>query len=204
MLRTLLITVGVCASVPITEWSAEADDCTLPEEAIMALDYNMSSFYPYMTAKLSSKKLIPGQGVEYQIHYLSTASEDRFFYLVSDTKHGSGAVAGVDVSPCDKFDLRFTLVSIDDSTTATGTVMVGSVVGDTPGKAFDRFRPEEISLPKDRRNSVVSSTPVNGATNYVMGFTAQLMLEFSDGPHDIVLRVQPADLGPPSSKATAP
>jgi hypothetical protein len=192
-----LLPAIVFSALLIAGSSAKAEDCTLSEEEIMSLDYDMNSVLPYYvtwTAKLVSKKLIPGQGVEYEIRFSSTANNDTWLWQVSDPNHGKGTLASVDVSACEKLDLRFTLVSIDGFTNAAGILRVGSVTGVTPGTAWDTYRPERISLTDAYPNTTVASTVFNGSTNYVIGFVVHLDCDFSDRPHVVVLRVQPSDV----------
>lgn len=189
-----LLFVLVFAALLIADSAVKSEDCTLSEEAILSLDYNMHNLNPNATAKVVSKKLIPGLGVDFQIHFASTNGHDAFFGMASDTEHGSGAAAGQDVSSCKRFSLRFSLISIDGSTNAPGVLEVGTGVGDAPGRPIGFLAPRHISLTK-RPQTTVSATGLLGTkTNYVTGFVVALQSEFGDGPHDIVLRVQPADV----------
>jgi hypothetical protein len=193
-----LLFVLAFAALLIAGSSANSEECTLSEEAILSLDYNMSDFFPNTTARVVSKKLIPGEGVDFQIHFASTNGHDASFGMVSDTEHGSGAAAGQDVSTCSRLSLRFSFVSIDGSTNAPGILVIGTGVGDTPGRPIGLLAPRHISLTK-RPQTTVSATGLLGTkTNYVTGFLVALDSEFGDGPHDIVLRVQPADVSPKS------
>jgi hypothetical protein len=139
-----LLHAMVSAAVLIAGLSAKAEDCTLSAEAIRSLDFDMNHllpFYVIWTARVVFKKMIPSQGVEYEIHFSSTANNDTWLWQVSDPKHGKGALTGLDVNACEKLDLRFTLVSIDNSTNAAGILQVGSVTGVTQARVGIRTDP---------------------------------------------------------------
>jgi hypothetical protein len=178
----------------IGAFSAKATDFTLSESAILSLDYNLSSYWaPPPTATLMSEQDIPGTGVLFNFHFLGTSYLDCFRYQVSDSTYGAGTLAGLNVGAYSNFDLKFTLLSIDGSTSGSGWVEVGSVIGPYNGN------PWGVSPVFTSRTgypvTTVSTISVTLATISDIGFAAILYPPqmWSAGPHDISLLVQPAD-----------
>lgn len=99
---------------------------TLSDAGLMALDW------PYIgTATLVNKVDVPGPGVEFNIHFLSNTSPGDTLYYVSEHSNGSGVLTGIDVSGYDKFELKFTIVSINGITNGDvgGQMTVGALIG---------------------------------------------------------------------------
>ena len=176
-------------------YPAKATDFTLTDSAIMSLDYDNGAYYAQrLTSSLLSKQDIPGTGVKFTIRFASTNSLDTSFYRFSDSRHGAGTLAGVDVRAYTNFALKFTLVSIDGSTTGMETLVVGAVIG--PSHGFpNAFHPEVINLNSSTSQSAVSATFADPGTISVIGFTIYRLPGdlWSAGPHEVTLLVQPAD-----------
>ena len=188
---SFLLALG-CAA--ITPYSAKATDFTLSDSAIMSLDYNMSNFFvPPPTASIVSKQDIPGTGVQFTIHFNSTNYPDYFCLQVSDKDYGAGTLAGIDVSGYSNYSLKFTLVSVDGSTSGSGGLDVGAVIG---GGTY-AYQAQIIGLNGFFPSAAVSSTPTSYALPTIsrIGFIAYLWQYggWSDAPHDITLLVEPAD-----------
>ena len=172
---------------------AKATDFTLTDAAILSLDYNMQSHYARpLTATITSEQDIPGTGVQFGIHFPSTNSLEDARYQVSDYAHGAGALAGLDVSAYSNFALKFTVVSIDGSTTESKLLEVGAVIGNSSAWGFF---PEIISLTGHYPPSAVSTTLVpSGAITDIGFYVSEYPFgAWSAGQHDVTLLVQPAD-----------
>ena len=192
MNRSIWTAVFVCAL--IAALPARATDFTLSDAAILSLDYNNPGNYyvPPPTATIASEQDIPGTGVKFTIHFPSTNSWDTFRMQVSDKNNGAGTLGGLNVSAYANFDLKFTLVSIDGSTSGSQLLGVGAMIGPYGGSQW-AYRPEIVSLTGGFPVSAVSSTTVVTVNLTVAGFTVNMYPGWSAGPHDVTLLVQPAD-----------
>lgn len=175
----------------IAAYQAKAIDCTLSDSAILLLDYERS----YLTASVTSEEDIPGTGVLFTIHYPSTNSPDNAFSLLSDSGHGVGALTSLNVGAYSNFDLRFTLISIDGSTSGSEQFNAGAVIGPHDDSGGTIYHAVGLSLTGSYPSSCVSSTIITSATVSGIGFIAYPWLNaggWSDGPHDVAFLVQPA------------
>jgi hypothetical protein len=176
----------------MAEYPAKATDFTLSDSAIMSLDYNLSNSYtPPLTATITSKQDISGTGVEFNIHFPSPTNRDCSLFQVSDKSYGAGTLAGFNVSAYSNFVLKFTVLSIDGSTSGSGLLDVGALIG---GAGWG-FHPQIISLTGQYPSSAVSTTRFTSASISVIGFTVSQWPfgTWAAGPHDISLLVQPSD-----------
>jgi hypothetical protein len=191
MNRSIWFAVFVCAL--IAALPAKATDFTLSEAAILSLDYNNPDNYysPPPTATITSEQDIPGTGVKFTIHFASTNAWDTFRLQASDKNNGAGTLGGLNVSAFANFDLKFTLVSIDGSTSGSQLFNVGALIGPY-GISPYAYRPETVSLTGSYPVSTVSSTTVATTNLTVVGFAAYEYPGWSAGPHDVTLLVQPA------------
>jgi hypothetical protein len=177
----------------VAAYPAKATDFTLSDSAVMSLDYNLGNFFvPPPTASVVSRQDVPGEGVQYDIHFASTTNQDISLYQVSDRNYGAGTLANMDVSAYSNYNLKFTVLSIDGSTSGNGTLVVGAVIGLSSIGTYYQYQPKVIALTGANPSSAVSSTTVSAPTTFVIGFTAHLFTGWSAGPHDVTLLVQPA------------
>jgi hypothetical protein len=190
--RHLLATSLACA---LAASPVMATDFTLSESAMMSLDYNNSaSFGMPLTSSILTNQDIPRIGVQYTIRFVSTNLLTSTFFHLSDSRHGAGTLAGADVSAYKKFALKFTLIAIDGSTSASNALVVGAMVGPSGGYP-NAFRPEVIGLTGSYPPSATSVTTSDPGIIRVIGFTVYPIPSpaWVAGPHDITLLVQPAD-----------
>jgi len=174
---------------------AEAGDGTLSDSQILSLDYNLADQYsPPPTATIVSEQDMPGLGVEFTIHFPSTGFPDYFFYDVSDSSDGAGTLTGLNFGGYSNFDLKFTLVSVDGSTSASQEFNVGAMVGPYETYQF-AYRPVALSLGGSYPASGISSTQLTSAALDIVGFTAYIPSGqgWSAGSHNVTFLVQPAD-----------
>ena len=188
------IWAATLACALMAAYPAKATDFTLSDSAILSLDYNLSSsFLPPPTAIITSEQDIPGTGVQFNIHFSSTNSPDYFRFQVSDNTHGAGTLAGLNVSAYSNFVLKFTVLSIDGSASASQLLEVGALIGPYNGSAW-AFHPQITSPAGYYPPSAVSTISVTSATIADIGFYTSEWpsWEWSAGPHDVTLLVQPA------------
>lgn len=194
---TSMFSLGVFAlsSLLIAPAPAQATDFTLSDSAIMSLDYNLQDYYgPPITSTITSEQDIPGTGVQFNIHFPSTNSLDCFRFQVSDSTHGAGTLAGLNVSTYSNFVLKFTVLSIDGSTSASPFIEVGALIGPYEAAQW-AFHPVITSLAGSYPSTGISTISVTSATISDIGFYTEEWpsWEWPAGPHDISLLVQPAD-----------
>jgi len=132
--------------------------------------------------------------VQFSIHFPSTNSLDSFRFQISDSHHGAGTLAGLDVNAYSNFVLKFTVLSIDGSASGSKLLEVGALIGPFHGSQWG-FHPEITSLTGSYPLSVVSTIAVTSATISDIGFytTEWPSGAWSAGPHDVTFLVQPAD-----------
>jgi hypothetical protein len=173
---------------------AKAVDFTLSDSAILSLDYDNSAVYvPPLTATITSEQDISGTGVQFNIHYTSTNWPDYIRFQLSDSTYGAGTLAGLNVGAYSNFVLKFTVLSIDGSSSGIEWLEAGAVIGPYNGYP-NAYNPQFVSLTGSLPSSVISSIPVTFPTISTIGFNAELYPYggWSMGPHDITLLVQPA------------
>jgi hypothetical protein len=194
MKRASIIGATTLACALVVAYSANATNFTLSDSAIMSLDYNNSNdFFQPLPASIVSKQDIPGPGVQFTIHFPGTNLLDHELFQLSDQNYGAGTLAGIDVSPYSNFTLKFTVLSIDGSTSGNEILQVGSVIGPLNGHPWG-YHPQPISLTGSYAPSAVSTTFVTSATASTIGFTVYFTDNggWSAGPHDFTLLVQSA------------
>lgn len=182
----LAIATVICASPSV------AVDCTLSDSAILSLDYTRS----YLTASVTLREDVPGPGVLFTIHYPSTNSSDNAFRLTSESGHGLGALTSLDVGAYSNFDLSFTLISIDGSTSGSEEFNAGAVIGPYNNTGGTIYHAVGVTLTGSYPSSCVSSTIVTSASVSGIGFIAYLWPDaggWSDSGHDVTLLVSPAE-----------
>lgn len=189
LLSTCILLSGSLAGISL------AENVTLSDIGLKQLDYDHRHYFTLdPTAAVTRMTDLPGPGIELEISILSVEYPDDFIYRTSSKWGGAGALAGLDLSSYDYFELAFTLVSIDGSTdpSMTERLVVGSYVDGQDGPGA--FRPEVLTL-QDR--TAVSSTTLQNINRPVesieeIGWTAYpLNGTFDPGPHTIVLQIAP-------------
>lgn len=144
---------------------------TLSDAGLMALDW-------YLPSNLNSvigRRDVPGPGVEFDLRFPSIESGEYGVSYVSCKYGGTGALVGIDISMYNKYELKFTLVSVDGvSTPGTGGVLgVGALInlGTTWG-----FYPRGIDLLPSTSygRSAISSTSIDADRTSIIGFIAYI------------------------------
>jgi hypothetical protein len=175
-------------------YTAEATDFTLSNSAILALDDNEQFYYGSpLTASIVSRQETLGTGIQYKIQFTSTNWPDYIFYQLSDKYAGAGTLVGMNVTAYSNFDLKFSLVSVDGSSSGSQVLEVGSMIG--PYDSYwSAYHPVLTSLTGYYPPSAVSTISVTSATVDLIGFVVLVYPYggWSAGPHDVTILVQPA------------
>jgi hypothetical protein len=170
----VVFVLGFCA-IPVM-----GVDVTLNDAGLMSLDWHCwgESF----SARVLSSRDVPGPGVEFEIYYPSNKKPDRDLYYVSSEQWGAGSLAGINISMYEKFELKFTLISVDGiSTPETGGVLgVGALInfGSTHG-----YQPKGIDFLSRTPYSTtaISSTSTDADEISIIGFVAYIPASMADG-----------------------
>jgi hypothetical protein len=184
--------IGLSA-VFILAGTVGADGFTLSDAGLMALDWRYAG-----TATLANKVDVPGPGVEFNIHFPSNTGPGNTLYYVSDHDHGSGALTGIDVSGYDKYELKFTIVSINGVTDGEvgGQVNVGALIGPVLGYNYG-YSPKILDLlsATSHNPTEISSTPNDAHYPSLIGFEVWLWPDnsplWSPNGTDLTLLIEP-------------
>jgi hypothetical protein len=156
-----------------------AENFTLSDEGIMML--HIGTYLGDARASLTSKKDVPGPGVEFEMYMpASKAFEGTLDMVCSnyDRYDRSGGpnepLVGTKVGKYDSFELKFTLISINGKTTADagGTLIVGAKIGCEGSRGG--FRPMSLGFGEGQDTNAVSTTSNGGETISEIGFTAYI------------------------------
>jgi formylglycine-generating enzyme required for sulfatase activity len=181
--------------------SCPAETFTLSEANLMALDanYHVHHLNPPSVVTVVAKRLVPGQGVEFDIWYPSNNVVTNTSILwCSSIYIGDGLLTGWNMSQYDSFALDFTLLSVNGSASdgAGGTLVVGAAINHT--NAAYRYDPESIGFPPYQPTTHAVSTTATAAGRIdTIGFNASLAYWLDGNPWSptgslVTLLVKPA------------
>ena len=141
---------------------------TLSEEQLLLLDWNVAYS---MGARVKGKRIITGRGVEFDIFFPSNSADCRSLDVVSSGEGGRGSLIGVDISGCEGFALKLTLVSINGKSDPDmkQKLVVGAVIGPTSKGQLSTYEPVTLSLSASNRTAV-AETSVLVEKIYQIGF----------------------------------
>jgi len=147
---------------------ASAIKLTLSDEGLMALD-EYSTYYPDMKPTILEKRDIEGSGVEFDIYFPSNKFPDNYICYVLSEQKLKEVFQGIDTVSCDAFELKFTLIFVDESNSPDneGVLIVGA-------KINGAYRPEAISLSKSHPETVISTTRMDTDRISKAGFVAHI------------------------------
>jgi hypothetical protein len=179
VLATLIVAAVGLSAAPVM-----GVNITLSDAGLMLLDWpDDHSFYHDKTSVLEQRD-VPGPGVEFDIHFPGKGHPTNRIEYVSWERHGAGALAGMDVSMYDKYEVKFTLLSVNGvSTPGTGALVgVGALIGPSDSHGW-AFQPKGLDLAPDTHYSTraISSTLIKTNRTSILGFIAYLP-EPSDWP----------------------
>jgi hypothetical protein len=137
----------------------------------MALDYN---YHSYLTPRVVGR--VPsGTGVEFSIWYPGNQGNDDGLYLVSCQDGGAKSLVGINISPHDAFTLKFTLVSVNGSSTpdTAGPLIVGAIINSSEGGPY-AYQPKTIGFNPGDSVFATSQTATTADTISIVGIVANI------------------------------
>ncbi|MCD6175643.1 MAG: right-handed parallel beta-helix repeat-containing protein [Planctomycetes bacterium] len=186
MKQMLITVILICMGLLISD--ASAMKLTLSDKGLMLLN----EYSPHMSgikATILEKRYIEGVGVEFDIYFPGNEELENSIYYVFSPEGTEEVFKGVDVASCDAFELKFTIVAVDGSTSEenTGILIVGAHMGGA-------YRPEAISLGEIQPNTAVSTTPMDTDKVFRAGFTAHMLTKKGWKPNGttVTLLIEPA------------
>ena len=113
MKQMLITVILICMGLLISD--ASAMKLTLSDKGLMLLN----EYSPHMSgikATILEKRHIEGVGVEFDIYFPGNEELENSIYYVFSPEGTEEVFKGVDVASCDAFELKFTIVAVDGST----------------------------------------------------------------------------------------
>lgn len=167
---------------------------TLSDADLMSLDCYADRNDPNYNAAVVDKRDIPGPGVEFDIHFPDNSEQHASVRYVSSKYCGEGELVGIDVNDYDAFSLKFTIVSVDGNSSpdSGGLLIVGALISNRHNSMT--YSTNVISLMRDHKTSVVSSTPVDIDKISVIGVAIYEMDPIGWNPEGttVTLRIEAA------------
>jgi hypothetical protein len=166
---------------------------TLSQDQLVSLDWHSPN---RAGAQVMSKRILPGQAVEFDIHFPSNRPGYRSFNFVSSGEGGMGTLIGADIKGYETFALKLTLVSIDGQTESEGKekIVVGALIGPTSTGRLSRHTPQTLSLEPSEK-SKIAKTPMRIEKIYQIGLHVHMLnpQDWKPTGTTVVLRVQPVE-----------
>jgi predicted outer membrane repeat protein len=161
---------------------------TLSDRGLMLLD-EYSTYLPDIKATILEKRRIEGVGVEFDIYFPGNEHPENSIYYVFSKEKLKEVFEGVNIASCDAFELKFTIVAVDGSTSEenAGILIVGAHMGGA-------YRPEAISLGEIHPKTAVSTTPMDLDKVSKAGFTAHMLTKqgWKSNGTTVTLLIEPA------------
>lgn len=168
---------------------------TLGPTQLMQLDWSSLN---RRGARLKSKRSLPGQGVEFDIHFPGNSPGNCSFSLVSSGTGGKGALVGADIRAYEAFALKLTLVSINGQSDPDlkQKLVAGAVIGPTVRGRLTGYEPVTLSL-KASENTVTAVTKVAAEEVFEIGFHVHFEnhQDWDAAGSRVVLKVEPVKGG---------
>ncbi|MBN1807401.1 MAG: cadherin repeat domain-containing protein [Sedimentisphaerales bacterium] len=141
---------------------------TLSDQQLLLLDWNIGYS---QGAHVRNKRIVPGQGVEFDIFFPSNSADCRSLDVVSSGEGGKGSLVGGVIRDCESFALKLTLVSINGESDpdTKQKLVVGALIGPTSSGQLSTYEPVTMSLSASER-AVVAETSVSAEKIYQIGF----------------------------------
>ncbi|NIP24866.1 MAG: hypothetical protein GWN67_10500 [Phycisphaerae bacterium] len=146
---------------------------TLSQQQLVSLDWNNPG---RGGARITGKRIVPEQGVEFDIYFPSNSPGYCRVDYVSSGQGGMGALNGADIRGYETFTLMFTLVSINGQTAEEmkEKVVVGALIGLTGTGRFSDYKPVTLSLLLSEK-STIATTPIQTNKIYEIGFHIHML-----------------------------
>ena len=141
---------------------------TLSEQQLLLLDWNVAYS---QGAYVKDKRIVPGQGVEFDIYFPSNSPDSRSLDFVSSGEGGRGSLVGAVIDGCEAFALKLTLVSINGESDPDmkQKLVAGAVIGPTSKGQLSTYEPVILSLSPSEK-TVIAETSVSTEKIYQIGF----------------------------------
>ncbi len=198
---TTIVVAAICvlwlSASEVMGWSYTS--FTLSDADLMSLDWYLDYCAPddSNAARIVAKRDIPVPGVEFDVHFAKknkTNCRSRMVEYVSCDRGGESALAGIDVNDYKMFALKFTLVAVDGNSSpdSGGLLIVGALISNRHNSMT--YSTNVISLMRDHKTSVVSSTPVDIDKISVIGVAIYEMDPIGWNPEGttVTLRIEAA------------
>ena len=168
---------------------------TLSEQQLLSLDWHS----PNRTGALvKAKRVVPGRGVEFDIHFSSNSPGSRSLDFVSSGEGGRGTLVGADVRDYEAFALKLTLVSINGQSEPDlkQKLVAGAVIGPTSTGELCSYEPAMLGLAALEK-TVTVKTSVSTRKIYQIGFHVHMLnpQDWDRSGSIVTLRVEPVENG---------
>lgn len=164
---------------------------TLSQQQLIFLDWNNPS---RAGARITGKRVVSEQGVEFDIYFPSNSPGYRTVDYVSSGQGGMGVLVGAEIRGYETFALMFTLVSINGQTAEEmkEKVVVGALIGLTGTGRFSDYNPVTLSLLSSEK-STIAKTLILTNKIYEIGFHIHMLNPqvFKPTGTVLILRVDP-------------
>jgi len=164
---------------------------TLSEKQLVLLDWHSSNS---SGARVKDKRILAGQGVEFDIYFPSNNPGSCSLDFVSSGEGGSGSLVGTDIRGYGAIALKFTLVSINGQSEPglKQKLVAGTVIGPTDSGRISTYEPVTLGL-ADSEKTVIAKTFVSTNRIYEIGFHVHMLnpQNWDRSGSIITLRVEP-------------
>lgn len=186
----LISKTPVVADKPVA--SLPGRTLTLEPKQLMLLDWSSIN---RRGAKVESRRIVSGQGVEFNIYFPDNSPGSCALSFVSSGTGGTGALVGADIRAYEAFALKLTLVSVNGRSDPDmkQKLVAGAVIGPTPTGRLTSYEPVTLSFAASER-TVTAITPVSADEVYEIGFHVHVEDHqvWDAGGSRVVLRAEPA------------
>ncbi len=166
---------------------------TLSQQQLVYLDWNNPGG---SGARIIEKRMVPEEGVEFDIYFPSNNPGYRTVDYVSSGQGGMGTLNGADIRGYETFSLMFTLVSINGQTAEEmkEKIVVGALIGLTGTGRFSDYKPVTLSLLPSEK-STIATTPIQTNKIYEIGFHVHMLNPQDWNPTGTVLTLRVDTIG---------
>ena len=170
---------------------------TLEPKQLMKLDFSSLN---RRGARVESKRVVPGPGVEFIIYFPSNSPGNCSLSFVSSGKGGRGSLVGTDIRAYEAFALKMTLVSINGRSDPEmkQELVAGAVIGPTAEGRLTSYEPVKLSMAPSE-NTITAVTKVSAEKVYEIGFHVhvenQNHKQWGAAGNRVVLRIEAVEGG---------
>ncbi len=170
--KLFLFLVSILSTILVFNEDINAKNFSLSDEGLMSLHFG--SFYSDSKVSIAAKKDIPGPGVEFELYFPGTKSNERCIEVVCESWEPNDPLIGINIGKYDHFELKFSVLSINGNNPADlkGTIQLGAIIG-TKGERSGH-RPCVINLGEQEEPNVICSTSISGEIITKIGFVVYI------------------------------